>query len=85
MHEVGCDLGEHRSKGLGELPDVEFDAVATMGGADPGPRVRARRRLSWDVPAPKGMPPEAFRAVRDEIEKKVKGLLGELAVCPSAV
>jgi protein-tyrosine-phosphatase len=78
MDEVGCDLGRHRSKGLTEVPGVEYDAVVTMGCGDLDGRVRARRREDWDIPAPKDMPPERFRAVRDQIEKRVRGLLAGL-------
>jgi hypothetical protein len=57
---------------------VEYDAVVTMGCGDLGGRVRARRREDWNIPAPKDMPPERFRAVRDQIEKRVRGLLAGL-------
>src|SRR5205823_12873002 len=44
MREAGIDLARHRSKSLGELPDVEFDVAVTMGCADACPLVRGRRR-----------------------------------------
>jgi protein-tyrosine-phosphatase len=78
MREVGIDLARHRSKGLAEIPDVEFDAVVTMGCGSVGGRVQARRFEDWDVPAPKDMPAEQFRVVRDRIEAKVKELLARL-------
>jgi protein-tyrosine-phosphatase len=37
--------------------------------------VRARRREDWNIPDPKELPAEEFRAVRDLIEEKVKALL----------
>ena len=37
--------------------------------------VRAKRREEWNVPDPKGLPPDRFREIRDLIEKKVKELL----------
>jgi hypothetical protein len=57
------------------VPDVTFDVVVTMGAGDLGGRVHAWRCEDWDVPAPKGLPPEQFRAVRDFIEGKVRALL----------
>jgi arsenate reductase (thioredoxin) len=78
MAERGCDLGVHRSKGLTEVPDVEYDAVVTMGCGDECPLVRARRREDWGIPDPKELPADEFRAVRDLIEERVKGLLAEL-------
>lgn len=75
MKESGYDLAQHRSKSLTEIPDIEFDFVATMGCGDECPFVRARRREDWDIPDPKNLPPEEFRAVRDLIESKVKKVL----------
>src|SRR5438132_4896535 len=47
MREIGYDLSTHRSKGLGALPEVEFDAVVTMGCGDECPLVQAKRREDW--------------------------------------
>ena len=75
MGERGYDLGSHRSKGLDDLPDVEFDVVVTMGCGDACPSVRARRREDWEIPDPRSLPAREFRAVRDRIEEKVRALL----------
>lgn len=78
MRERGYDLSTHRSKSLAELPEVEFDAAVTMGCGDACPHVRARRREDWEIPDPRDLPPEEFRAVRDIIERKVRELLSSL-------
>jgi protein-tyrosine-phosphatase len=78
MPEVGYDLGTHHSKGLDSLPEVDFDVVVTMGCGDECPATRAQHRHDWDIPDPKELPPEQFRAVRDLIEKKVKALIDDL-------
>jgi arsenate reductase (thioredoxin) len=78
MRELGYDLSAHRSKSVVDLPDTEFDFVATMGCGDACPFVRAKRREDWDIPDPKALPPEEFRAVRDLIGSKVKTLLKTL-------
>jgi protein-tyrosine-phosphatase len=75
MKEVGYDLTTHRSKGLGDFNGKEFDAAVTMGCGDECPLVLARKRVDWQIPDPKEMPPERFREVRDLIEVKVKELL----------
>jgi protein-tyrosine-phosphatase len=72
MKEIDYDLSQHRSKSLSEIPDIEFDFVATMGCGDECPFVRAKRREGWDVPDPKDLSPAEFRGVRDLIEAKVK-------------
>jgi protein-tyrosine-phosphatase len=79
MKEVGYDLSTHASKGIPDLPEGEFDAVVGMGCGDDGcALVPARRHEQWDVPDPKELPPEQFRLVRDQIERKVKELLAQL-------
>jgi arsenate reductase len=37
MRELGYDLTQQRSKSLAEIPDVEYDFVATMGCGDECP------------------------------------------------
>jgi arsenate reductase len=78
MREVGYDLTRHTSKGLDGFNGQEFDAAVTMGCGDECPLVVAKRRVGWQIPDPKEMPPERFREVRDLIEQKVKELLATL-------
>jgi protein-tyrosine-phosphatase len=78
MRELGYALEEHRSKGLTEVPAVEYDAAITMGCGDECPFLRAKEREDWNIPDPKAMPPEEFRAVRDQIEQKVRALLAKI-------
>ena len=78
MRELGYDLAQQASKGLQELPDVEYDYAITMGCGDECPLVRAQSREDWKIPDPKHLAPEEFRKVRDLIELKVKDLLGRL-------
>jgi protein-tyrosine-phosphatase len=78
MKEVGYDLSIHQSKGLDEFNGQEFDAAVTMGCGDACPFVFAKRRVDWQIPDPKALPPEQFRDVRNLIEQKVKELLANL-------
>jgi protein-tyrosine-phosphatase len=78
MREVGYDLTKHNSKSLQDVPSGEYAAAVTMGCGDACPMVRAKRREEWQIPDPREMPPEAFRAVRNLIEAKVKALLASL-------
>ena len=78
MKEVGYDLAAHASKGLEAFNGRRFDAAVTMGCGDECPLVVTNRRVDWQIPDPKEMPPDQFRAVRDLIEQKVKQLLREL-------
>lgn len=78
MREIGYDLSTHRSKSLDDLPDIGYDVVITMGCGDACPSVKAKRRVDWEIPDPRNMPPEEFRQVRDRIRSKVAGLLLEI-------
>ncbi len=78
MKELGYDLTTHTSKSLNEIPDVEYDFVATMGCGDACPFVRAKMREDWQIPDPKHLEPEEFRKVRDLIEQKVKEMLEKI-------
>ena len=79
MKEVGYDLTRHQSKGLSEFGEQEFYVVVGMGCGDEGcPLVRAKRHEEWGIADPKEVPPEQFRVVRDEIERKVRELLATL-------
>jgi len=79
MREAGVDISRHESKSLADLGDAQFDAAVTMGCGDACPTLRAARRIDWQIPDPKNLPDEQFRAVRDQIETYVRALLDELA------
>ena len=57
MRRVGYDLTTHHSKGLDEFNGQEFDAAVTMGCGDECPLVVADRRVDWQIPDPKELPP----------------------------
>jgi len=80
MKEIGYDLSGHDSKSLDDIPDIEYDFVATMGCGDACPYVRARQREDWAIPDPKNMDADEFRKIREMIEKKVQQLLQTLTV-----
>ncbi len=78
MAELGVDLSSRQPRKL-TREDAEWaDVVVTMGCGDECPYIPGKRYLDWDLPDPKGQPLEAVRATRDEIERRVGELLGEL-------
>jgi protein-tyrosine-phosphatase len=79
MKEIGYDLSLHLSKSLDDLPDVQWDFVATMGCGGECPHIRAKQREDWQIADPRDMPPDQFRKVRDEIEGKVKVAFSSLS------
>lgn len=78
MAEAGYDLTGHGSKSLADMPGMEYDIAVTMGCGDECPFVKAKKRIDWNIPDPKGNTLEFFRAVRNLIEAKVNELLSDL-------
>jgi protein-tyrosine-phosphatase len=78
MRELGYDLSRHRSKGIPDLPAGPYDVVVSMGCGDQCPTLHARQREEWNIPDPREMTTEQFRAVRDLVEQQVKDLLARV-------
>jgi len=76
--ELGYDLTTHRSKSIEEFNGQEVEVAVTMGCGDECPLVHAKRREEWQIPDPKELPDEEYRAIRDFIESKVKALLATI-------
>jgi protein-tyrosine-phosphatase len=75
MREVGYDLSTHHPKSLDD-PDVPFDFAVTMDCGDQCPNLKAKHRQDRQIPDPKSMERDQFRAVRDLIREKVNALIG---------
>jgi arsenate reductase len=78
MSELGVDLSRRVPHKLSAADAEWADVVVTMGCGDECPYVPGTRYLDWDLEDPKGRPLEEVRATRDEIERRVVELLGEL-------
>ena len=80
MAEVGIDLNANHAvpKLLTDEAVATSDVVITMGCGDECPFIPGKRYLDWDLPDPKGRPIEKVRAIRDEIARRVAGLIDEL-------
>jgi len=78
MKELGIDLSDRRPQRLTHELVQEADLVVTMGCGDSCPYIPGKRYLDWDLPDPKGQTVDAVRATRDEIARRVEGLVDEL-------
>lgn len=78
MAEAGYDLSGYVSKSLADIPDIEYDIAVTMGCGDECPFVKAKERIDWNIPDPKGNTLQFFRAIRNLIEAKTNELLSTL-------
>lgn len=55
------------------------EIIVTMGCEEECPVVAGAKKFDWDIPDPADKPIEQMRLTRDEIEKKVTRLIGEIA------
>ena len=78
MSEIGIDLSCEVPRRLTDEAVREADAVVTMGCGDACPIYPGKRYLDWDLPDPSGKPVDEVRAIRDEIDKRVRQLVDEL-------
>jgi arsenate reductase (thioredoxin) len=80
MHEVGIDIGSQRSKSVDDVGEG-WDVVVTVCDANCPIPPRSGLRLRWHLPDPAlagGSEDErlqAFRGVRDAIQKRVRSLV----------
>jgi protein-tyrosine-phosphatase len=78
MREVGVDLAAARPKVLTDELARDVDVVVTMGCGDTCPVYPGKRYLDWELTDPAGKTVEEVRPLRDEIDRRVRGLFAEL-------
>jgi arsenate reductase len=89
LGEIGIDVAGQRSKPVGEIDPASIDTVITLCAEEVCPVwLGDARRLHWALPDPAGHgePEEAslarFRAVRDELRRRIAGWLAEEGLAP---
>jgi arsenate reductase len=82
MTEIGIDLSKEFPKPLTDEAVKAADVVVTMGCGDACPVYPGKRYLDWELPDPAGKPLEEVRTIRDEIDGRVRALLGDLVQAP---
>jgi arsenate reductase len=80
MAEVGIDITANTPKLLDYDTAYASDVIITMGCGDACPVFPGKRYEDWTLDDPAGLGVEAARPVRDEIEGRVRQLLGQLNV-----
>ncbi|MFJ3706508.1 MULTISPECIES: arsenate reductase ArsC [unclassified Streptomyces] len=78
MAEVGIDMSAETPKVLTVDAVQASDVVITMGCGDTCPVFPGQTYLDWKLEDPAGQGIAAVRPIRDEIERRVHGLLSEL-------
>ncbi|MEU1151929.1 arsenate reductase ArsC [Streptomyces sp. NPDC005918] len=80
MAETGIDMSAETPKVLTVEAVQASDVVITMGCGDTCPVFPGKRYLDWKLDDPAGQGVAAVRPIRDEIERRVRGLLAELGI-----
>jgi arsenate reductase len=78
MRERGVELTDRVPHKL-DRADAEWaDVVVTMGCGDACPYIPGKRYIDWQLDDPHGQPIEHVREIRNEIDRRVRALVGEL-------
>lgn len=80
MAERGIDISREYPKPWTDEVVRAADAVITMGCGDACPVFPGKRYEDWTLDDPAGQDVEAVRPIRDEIERRVRRLLGQIGV-----
>jgi protein-tyrosine-phosphatase len=78
MAEIGVDVSKEFPKPLTDEFVRAADAVITMGCGDACPIYPGKRYEDWEVADPAGQDLDTVRAIRDEIDGRVRVLLDQL-------
>lgn len=80
MAEVGVDIANNSPKLWTDDVVRAADVVISMGCGDVCPVYPGKRYEDWELTDPAGQPIEVVRAVRDEIEQRVRSLMESLDI-----
>jgi protein-tyrosine-phosphatase len=78
MGELGLDISKEFPKPLTTAAVEGADVVVTMGCGDACPVFPGKRYLDWELTDPSGRGIEEVREIRDEIDRRVQGLLADI-------
>lgn len=78
MAEIGIDMSQEFPKPLTDEVVRAADVVVTMGCGDACPVYPGKRYLDWELTDPAGKSLNEVRAIRDDIDQRVRHLMTEL-------
>lgn len=78
MNELGIDLSDRTPQLLTNELAEQADVVVTMGCGDACPYIPGKRYIDWQLVDPKDKPIDEVRAIRDDIDARVRALVEEL-------
>jgi arsenate reductase len=78
MSELGIDLSTRVPAALTCDLAEQADLVITMGCGDECPVIPGKQYIDWDLPDPANQPLDTVRGIRDDIDRRVRGLVADL-------
>jgi arsenate reductase len=79
MEELGLDLSKAYPKPLTDEFVQASDVVITMGCGDACPIYPGKRYEDWELEDPAGKTLDEVRPIRDELDRRIRRLLNEIA------
>jgi arsenate reductase len=79
MRELDIDLSDRTPQLLTRDLAEQADIVVTMGCGDQCPYIPGKQYIDWELPDPSGQPIETVREIRDEIARRVRDLVIDVA------
>lgn len=90
MHEMGIDIGKHRPQSFADLEDSSFDIVVSLSPEAHHQALEMTRTMAieaeyWPTMDPSAVSGsreqivEAYRAVRDQLMRKIRTRFGSIA------
>ncbi len=83
MREIGIDISGNRPQKLTDDLAQWADVVVTMGCGDECPSIPGKRYVDWDLTDPADRSLAEVRAIRDDINARVRNLVEELDARPA--
>ena len=80
MSEVGIDITQEFPKPWTDEIVRAADVVITMGCGDACPLFPGKRYEDWELDDPAGQDLDAVRPIRDDVERRVRGLVTSLGL-----
>lgn len=78
MMEKDIDISNEAPRKLTNEMGLEADVIVTMGCGDACPVYPGKRYLDWELVDPADKDVDEVRAIRDDIERRVRDLLADL-------
>jgi arsenate reductase (thioredoxin) len=81
LAEIGIDASDHLPRKIDMHEVRAVDAVVSTCGEEACPVTPpGTKRVYWNLPDPKNLPLNAVRPIRDEIQRRVEHLVGQLDI-----